>query len=331
MGKHTNFTWGVHQVKGSRNYMEDGYTVIENFNELIHDNTLHDTKRSFFGVYDGHGGDACMHFIKKTLHLELARAYMETSGDTVGALKLAFSWTEDKWMDQVKELGKGKADVSGSTATVCLLEGNEVFCAYLGDSPAFTLCHKSKKATELTKDHKPNDKDEQKRIKKAGGSVKKQKGTYRLFPGGFAVSRSFGDPAAKLKEFGGVPGTMLAEPEISQSVIKENFNFLVICSDGLTDNIANHHDTYLPLLQGYHPGIKKAKSKKGKKVKDIDYQVCTQEMTTELVNSLTAKKGYQDNTTALVLMFDSAHALLEIGAHDTMKELRQNTQLNNLF
>jgi len=37
---------------------------------------------------------------------------------------------------------------------------------------------------------------------------------YRLYPGGLSVSRSFGDASAKLREYGGNPKVLIAEPDI---------------------------------------------------------------------------------------------------------------------
>eukprot|EP00511_Aplanochytrium_stocchinoi_P000392 CAMPEP_0204822674 /NCGR_PEP_ID=MMETSP1346-20131115/856_1 /ASSEMBLY_ACC=CAM_ASM_000771 /TAXON_ID=215587 /ORGANISM="Aplanochytrium stocchinoi, Strain GSBS06" /LENGTH=307 /DNA_ID=CAMNT_0051949011 /DNA_START=278 /DNA_END=1201 /DNA_ORIENTATION=- len=307
--------------------MEDGYSVIENFNEHIHDNTLHDIPRSYFGVFDGHGGDGCMHFVKKTLHLELARALEETRGDTEASLKLAFAWTEDKWMEKVKSSSKNEADTSGTTATVCILEGEEVFCAYLGDSPAFIMHHKNKTLSSMSEDHKPNGKIESKRIKKNGGTVKRQKkGPHRIYPGGLAVSRSFGDPTAKLAEFGGKVGTLIAEPEVSRHVINDESHFLFLCTDGVTDNVKNKQDIYLPLLRGYEPGIKEAS-----KGSEVDYNLATRRMAVSAVEGLVKNDGYQDNATAVVVMFEATRSLLAKDAKSSVASLDTVHTLNNLF
>jgi len=309
--------------------MEDGFTVIEEFNDLLQDDSLKNVHRSFFAVYDGHGGDGCMKFLRDSLHLELAKTLVETQGDTEKALTLAFEWTEEKWMQQVTSAPRKKADTSGSTATVCLIEGNEVFCAYLGDSPAFVIHHKTKRASlsHLSEDHKPNAKLEQQRIKNAGGKVKKpKKGVHRVYPGGFAVSRAFGDPHGKLEEFGGKNGLMIADPDICRHVLNSDSHFLLLCTDGVTDNVDDKKEIYMPLLKGYEPGMKEAK-KNG----SVDYNVATTRMATEVVTSLSKIQGYQDNATALVIMFEETRHILEKEAKATLESLDTVHQLNNIF
>ena len=77
----------------------------------------------------------------------------------------------------------------------------------------------------MSKDHKPNDPEESKRIISAGGDVffsgvpmtptrKVPMGCFRVNPGRLAISRSFGDIDAKLTEKGGNPRVVISTPEI---------------------------------------------------------------------------------------------------------------------
>ena len=61
-------------------------------------------------------------------------------------------------------------------------------------------------------------------------------GPYRVFPGGLAVARAFGDAACKLPEEGGIPGTVTAEPEIMTLQLDEQSQFLVLATDGVWDS-----------------------------------------------------------------------------------------------
>ncbi|CAM9289852.1 unnamed protein product, partial [Heterosigma akashiwo] len=61
---------------GERAYQEDRLVHIEDFNPLIPaSNKAVDRKiqRSFFAVYDGHGGAGCSTYLANSLHLDLAR------------------------------------------------------------------------------------------------------------------------------------------------------------------------------------------------------------------------------------------------------------------
>jgi protein phosphatase 2C family protein 2/3 len=71
-------------------------------------------------------------------------------------------------------------------------------------------------------------------------------GPYRVFPGRLSVSRTFGDIEAKLTQFGGLPGVVVATPEITSFKIKPDLDFLVLgCKylnnpgDGIFDQLTN--------------------------------------------------------------------------------------------
>lgn len=67
-----------------------------------------------------------------------------------------------------------------------------------------------------------------------------QYGPYRVLPGRLSVSRTFGDIEAKLEKFGGKPGVVSSEPEISQFTIDENVNdFIVLGCDGIFDRLSS--------------------------------------------------------------------------------------------
>lgn len=102
-----------------------------------------------------------------------------------------------------------------------------------------------------TRDHKPSEKREKKRIEKAGGEFRKyfratasrtvrgnQKvGPFRVFPSGLAVSRTFGDAYAKLESLGGKQGVISSEPDVTCFDLAEDLDFLVIGSDGIFDKL----------------------------------------------------------------------------------------------
>ncbi|KAJ0043626.1 hypothetical protein Pint_17661 [Pistacia integerrima] len=115
----------------------------------------------------------------------------------------------------------------GSTASTAVLVGNHLYVANVGDSR--TVISKAGKAIPLSEDHKPNRSDERKRIENAGGVVM-WAGTWRV-GGVLAMSRAFGN--RMLKQF------VVAEPEIQDQEIDEEFELLVLASDGLWDVVPN--------------------------------------------------------------------------------------------
>uniref|UniRef100_A0A0E0FPM0 protein-serine/threonine phosphatase n=2 Tax=Oryza TaxID=4527 RepID=A0A0E0FPM0_ORYNI len=117
----------------------------------------------------------------------------------------------------------------GSTASTAIFVGNHIYVANVGDSR--TVMSKAGKAIALSSDHKPNRKDERKRIENAGGVVT-WSGTWRV-GGVLAMSRAFGNRF--LKRF------VVAEPEVQEQEIDDDLEFLILASDGLWDVVSNEH------------------------------------------------------------------------------------------
>ena len=66
-----------------------------------------------------------------------------------------------------------------------------------------------------------------------------QSGPFRIFPGRLSVSRSFGDPEAKIQSLGGNPNVLISVPEIKSFKIKKNTDFILIGCDGIFDKFSN--------------------------------------------------------------------------------------------
>lgn len=75
---------------------------------------------------------------------------------------------------------------AGCTATLALITQTEIYCANAGDSR--TVMSKNKVVTDLSKDHKPDDTEEKRRIYNAGGYVEESRVNGML-----ALSRALGD------------------------------------------------------------------------------------------------------------------------------------------
>lgn len=65
----------------------------------------------------------------------------------------------------------GEVQRSGSCAIIVLIVGETCFVGNIGDSRAIMSIDGGKKIKLLSKDHKPEDDDERKRIQDAGGKV----------------------------------------------------------------------------------------------------------------------------------------------------------------
>ena len=110
--------------------------------------------------------------------------------------------------------------------------GERLYTANLGDSRA-VICRNGR-AISLTKDHKPNDPKEKKRVEEAGGRVVCSAGCFRVchdeIPIALACSRSIGDMPLK------IPWALVsAEPDIRAFNLSPSDEFVIIASDGLWD------------------------------------------------------------------------------------------------
>ena len=149
-------------------------------------------RAAWFAVYDGHGGEEASSYLEWALHGKVDKALQGApcaaggavaAGGVVAALEAAFAEAD-------AELCATPAGEAGSTAACCLcLDGPTgwlLFAANVGDSRV-VLCRRGG-AVALTRDQKPTDPEEKKRITAAGGFVMRGR-----VLGDLAVSRAFGD------------------------------------------------------------------------------------------------------------------------------------------
>ena len=108
--------------------------------------------------------------------------------------------------DFIYKIAVKEEDKSGSCALIALLMDNICYFANCGDSRAIASFNGGKIIKDLTKDHKPNDPLEKKRIEDNGGSIYSNKAQddlsklisavtekeiFRVVPGHLSVSRAF--------------------------------------------------------------------------------------------------------------------------------------------
>lgn len=68
-------------------------------------------------------------------------------------------------------------------------------------------------------------------------------GPWRVFPGRLSVSRTIGDPEAKIRELGGNPNVVIPIPEITSfkldSPEQDDCDFIIMGCDGIFDKLSN--------------------------------------------------------------------------------------------
>lgn len=119
--------------------------------------------------------------------------------------------------------------MSGCTAVVAVLKGNDLYVANAGDSRC-VLCRDGK-AVELSLDHKPEDTAEMDRIHKAGGRVTAD----GRVNGGLNLSRALGDHSYKKNTQLPPEDQMIsALPDIMHiSIDRETDDFIILACDGI--------------------------------------------------------------------------------------------------
>lgn len=200
-----NFETYSDRKQGRREYMEDSLAHFQN--NLFH----------YSAVFDGHGGDKCSLFLKRNLLQYIKRCLSKNKNikqSLVNAYDLANKFFLNLNID------------SGSTCNVLYInkKNKQFYLANLGDSRA-VVCYKDDTVKVLSRDHKPTDKREMKRIYKQGGFVEDKR-----VDGILAMSRSIGDRK--------IARHLSSIPSISVGSIKL-VKYIIQASDGLYDVMSN--------------------------------------------------------------------------------------------
>ncbi|KAI9169370.1 hypothetical protein LWI28_011362 [Acer negundo] len=217
----------VSSLKGKKKFMEDTHKIVSCLQA--------NSNKSFFGVYDGHGGKMAAEFVAENLHTNVFEMMKNCKGEKEKeeAVKAGYLKTDHEFLKQ------GLA--SGACCVTALIEGQEVVVSNVGDCRA-VLC-RGGVAEALTTDHRAEREDERKRIENQGGYVEVHRGGWRVH-GILSVSRSIGD--AHLKNW------VVAEPDTRVVHVTSDMEFLVLASDGLWEKVSNQEavDTVKKLLVG---------------------------------------------------------------------------------
>jgi serine/threonine protein phosphatase PrpC len=203
---------------------------------------------SIYGVYDGHGqkGHDVSNFVKDALPKLIVRD-PRFQGNDEEAKKDMLKESFRKTQSLISTLEKEKrmsASMSGTTATVVIhdVKENKLLVSHVADS----TCVLGKKvsgsdkytAEALTRDHKPDLKDEKSRIEKAGGRVVFDGyANHRIYAKnarypGLNMSRCLGDL------LGHSDCGITCEPEVKVRALQPDDQILLLCSDGVWEFIS---------------------------------------------------------------------------------------------
>jgi len=201
-------------LQGRRSNEEDNSTQVLNFGN--------NKKQAFFGLYDGHDGDACANYLAKDLHQQILRYKPALFRDhPLDALKETFLHVDKQYLKGASEEDKK----SGSTACVLVVRERKLYVANTGDTEA--VLAEGGKVVVLTEDHKPSSEKERQRIEKGGGLI-----LFGRVAGKLNVSRAFGDIEFKDKE-SFEPKVVTPEPYVNERELAEGSEFVIIANAGL--------------------------------------------------------------------------------------------------
>ncbi|KAF7819164.1 protein kinase and PP2C-like domain-containing protein isoform X1 [Senna tora] len=257
-------SWGSFATCGRRETMEDTHFILPS---LCNEKDIH-----AFGIFDGHRGAAAAEFSARAVP-----GFLQTLGSMgsspASALVEAFVKTDIAFREELDSYRKSKRVTQkdwhpGCTAVTSLVVRNKLFVANIGDCR--TILCRSGYPIALSKDHVASCPEERERVVRDGGQVNWQVDTWRVGLPALQVTRSIGDDDLK--------PAVTAEPEITETTLSADDEFLVMASDGLWDVISNRE-----VISIVKDTVKEA-------------GMCSKRLATEAV-----ERGSKDNVTVIVV------------------------------
>ena len=198
-----------------RQSMEDIGVTLPDF--------IPEKKYSLFGIFDGHGGNDVVKYIKDRLP-EIIKTNILNNNSYDNSMETKISLAFNKIDEELKFYD---SEHTGSTATILLSNDDQIYCANVGDSSAFIIYDNYLKKINI--DHKCSDPKEEERIIRSGGKITKNRVMGQL-----VLSRCLGDLYCKKYGVSNIP-------DISINKLERNIKYIVVASDGVWD-VAGEND-----------------------------------------------------------------------------------------
>jgi len=301
-------------------------------------------KISYFGIFDGHGGEGCSEFLKNNF-LNYLIENKNFPFDIKTSLNETFEKVEEEFFKQKCSSTLEQSDRSGSCALVSLLFDNKIYIANLGDSRAIMSINGGAKVKQLTTDHKPNNPKEFERAIKCGSKIypddnddpdrdpskltfikdkvelekyindhPDEEIIFREYPSDLAVTRSIGDIKSKKKEYGGNPGSIINKPDIYVHDINSTDDFIVMGCDGIFDDLSNQE-----VSDAAWYIFKNESKEKNYEIHELTQDAC------DIIIKYGLEKQTSDNLSCVVIGFEGLEKFLK---NKSTKE-KVNNSLNN--
>ena len=243
----------------------------------------------YFGIFDEQERETCSEYLKNNF-LSILLDNKNFPFDIKSSITETFEKIEEELLNQNKGKSKEEKNQSGSCVLVCIINGNKIYIANIGDNGTIMSINGGTKVKQLTIDHKPNDINEYEIIIKHGAKVyvddnyqedeqgkyyvskfkyflkkrrnfkkydKQKEIIYRHYPSNLANMRSIGDLKANYKEYVGLKRNIIVVPEIFVGDYSHTDDFIIIGCDGIYDDLSNEEI----IIAGWYIFKNKAKEK----------------------------------------------------------------------
>ena len=234
-------------------------------NFFIYKNFLDSPDHIFLGVCDGHG--LCGHDVSgylvnhlpQNLNASLTKDNIKSISNSADYPQISniISLTFVQTNINIVNDDNVETTFSGTTCSSLIFCPTKVISANVGDSRCVVgkFDGKNWRAKNLTRDHKPSEEDEKKRILEKGGRIESFKDEDGEFVGpervwlknedvpGLAMSRSFGDDVAHSVG-------VISQPEIFEYNFVNEDKFILLASDGIWEFISS--DECVNIVKDYY-------------------------------------------------------------------------------
>lgn len=206
------FTSGMYSAQGKHHENEDRTKIISDMQGS-----------GYYSIFDGHGGYKCAEWMADSLHNFINKTSFWKQEKIADAIKQGFLDAEKAFLERAISL----RDPTGTCAITAIFyeKTRALYVGNVGDSRA-VLC-RAGQALEMSRDHNPDEAQEFRRVSAKGGKV-----VNGRVNGLLAVSRSLGDKELKI---GKLKGPVIPHPEVFQTQLTTEDEFLLIACDGLFD------------------------------------------------------------------------------------------------